>query len=124
MIMGILRTGSPSLLMTALALCLGLMTSCSDGSVSPSEVRSSRSYQGHASDADINNFVTAYQHTVGTRLDDCQTCHRGAEVTDDAGDPVHANPCDYCHYVIHPPDGWSGLPTSVGADAQSIRNRI
>ena len=23
-----------------------------------------------------------------------------------------ANPCDFCHYIIHPPDGWTELPTS------------
>jgi hypothetical protein len=74
-------------------------------------VRSSRSYRGHASDADINNFVTVYPHTVGTRLDDCQTCHKAGEVTGTDG-TVHANPCDFCHYVIHPPDGWSNLPTT------------
>ena len=98
-------------LLPAFALLLGIVMSCADAPVSPSGVFSSRSYQGHASDADINNFVTAYQHTVGTRLDDCQTCHTGGEVTDDDDDTVYANPCDYCHYVIHPPTDWTGLPT-------------
>ena len=99
-------------LLPALALILGILISCSDTPLSPSQVISSRSYQGHASDADINNFVTVYQHTVGTRLDDCQTCHTGGEVTDDDVETVYANPCDYCHYVIHPPEDWTGLPTA------------
>lgn len=98
---------------TAVVLALGLAVACGDDPLSSGDVVSSRSYQGHASDADINNFVTVYQHTMGTRLDDCQTCHSGGEVTDDDNDAVHANPCDYCHYVIHPPDGWTGLPTSM-----------
>lgn len=97
----------------AVVVALALNAACSDDPSSPDDIRSSRSYQGHASDVDINNFVNAYPNTVGTRLDDCQTCHAGGEVTDDDNDAVHANPCDYCHYIIHPPDGWSGLPTNL-----------
>jgi hypothetical protein len=100
------------IIQAAMALAMGLALSCSeDNPAAPGEIRSSRSYQGHASDTDINNFVKAYPHTVGTRLDDCQTCHKGGMVMSDRGD-VHANPCDYCHYVIHPPQGWTGLPAS------------
>ena len=97
-----------------LALVFGLVLNCSDDTVTaPDEIRSSRAYKGHASDADINNFVKAYPHTVGTRLDDCQTCHRGGEVLDDEMETVTANPCDYCHFINHAPAGWSDLPTSV-----------
>ena len=100
------------ILLPALAIVMGLLLNCSDNDpLAPDEIRSSRSYRGHASDTDINNFVKAYPHTVGTRLDDCQTCHRGGEVTGDRG-VVTANPCDYCHFVIHPPEGWTGLPAS------------
>ena len=84
---------------------------------------SSRSYQGHATDADINAFVRNYQHTVGTRLDDCQTCHKGAIVHDDELGEVRANPCDFCHYVIHPPAGWTDLPDGLRRDAQPLRRR-
>ena len=83
-----------------------------DETTAPEEIVSSRSYQGHASDADINNFVREYPFTVGTRLDDCQTCHAGGTVMDDEAEEVHANACDYCHYVIHPPTGWTNLPAS------------
>ena len=82
-----------------------------DEATAPEAIVSSRSYQGHASDADINNFVREYPFTVGTRLDDCQTCHTGGTVLDDEAGEVHANACDYCHYVIHPPTGWTDLPT-------------
>jgi hypothetical protein len=82
-----------------------------DTSTNPTQIVSSRSYQGHASDADINNFVRAYPQTVGTRLDDCQTCHAGGTVNNGEGD-IKVNACDYCHYVIHPPEGWTGLPES------------
>ncbi len=111
--MGVLRRiRLQYILLPALAVVMGLLLNCSDDNpAAPSEVRSSRSYRGHASDTDINNFVKAYPHTVGTRLDDCQTCHTGGEVTGDRG-VVHANPCDYCHFVIHPPQGWTGLPAS------------
>ena len=95
----------------AMVACLVVFSGCSNPPVDPSEIRSSRSYRGHESDVDINNFVQTYQHTVGTRLDDCQTCHKGGEVSGTRGQ-VQANPCDYCHYIIHPPEGWTGLPTS------------
>jgi hypothetical protein len=88
-----------------------ITSSCSDDdNGGPGDLKSSRSYQGHATDADINNFVRAYQNTVATRLDDCQTCHCGGIVMDDDQEDVQANPCDYCHYIIHPPEGWTGLP--------------
>ena len=103
---------SQFVILPLLALAMGLLINCSDEDpLAPEEIRSSRSYQGHASDTDINNFVKAHPHTVGTRLDDCQTCHTGGNV-DDGGGTVTANPCDYCHFVIHPPAGWTGLPTS------------
>ena len=102
-------------LIGALILGVSMIMNCSDDNgTGPSTLTSSRAYKGHAADADINNFVRTYQHTVGTRLDDCQTCHTGGTVTGTKGD-VYANPCDYCHYVIHPPEGWSGLPTSFVA---------
>jgi hypothetical protein len=88
---------------------LGFVPGCG-GDGGGGEVYSSRAYKGHASDADANNFVSAYPNAVGTRLDDCQTCHTNGTVKDADGDDVDANPCSYCHYVIHPPDGWTNLP--------------
>ena len=97
-----------------LALLAGfLFSDCADKSTGPREVVSSRAYKGHASDADMDNFVKSYPHTVGTRLDDCQTCHASGVVTDDEMNVVEINPCDYCHLIQHPPAGWTGLPTSI-----------
>ena len=87
---------------------------CSEENTGPvGEVISSRAYQGHASDADIDNFVKNYPHIVGTRLDDCQACHKGGTVIDDESDPVEINPCDYCHLIQNPPAGWTGLPATT-----------
>jgi hypothetical protein len=87
---------------------------CSEESTGPAgEIFSSRAYVGHASDADIDNFVKSYPYTVGTRLDDCQACHSGGVVTDVEMNTVEINPCDYCHLIQHPPQGWTGLPTST-----------
>jgi hypothetical protein len=93
-----------------------LFVGCSDDDDDPTALPavSSRSYQGHATDADINAFVNEYRSTVGTRLDDCQTCHKGDVVLDDEQDQVRANPCDYCHFIIHPREGWTGQPESFG----------
>ncbi len=103
-----------TLVIAALAMAAVVITGlgCSDDGITRSNyVVSSRFYQGHATDADINNFVSTSPATVGTRLDDCQTCHTGGTVNDGGGD-VHANPCDYCHYILNPPEGWTGLPTT------------
>lgn len=74
---------------------------------------SSRAYSGHESDADANNFVNVYPATRGTRLDDCQTCHRaGVEGTDTEKE---YNPCGYCHLLEFPnPNYKTGVPQNFG----------
>ena len=60
----------------------------------------SRAYVGHANDKDVQNFVAQYPKTAGTRLDDCQTCHRsGIAGTDTARE---YSPCGYCHLLQYP----------------------
>jgi len=84
------------------AAALGAACSSSEPTTN---VVSSRSYRGHESDVDITNFVNAYPATVGTRLDDCQTCHQGATFSEtDGGSIVSVNPCDHCHMIQNPPD--------------------
>jgi hypothetical protein len=42
---------------------------------------------------------------VGTRLDDCQTCHKGGTFTREKNGrrvTVFNNACDYCHLIRHP----------------------
>lgn len=69
-------------------------------------VISSHAYKGHENDLDVYNFVNEYPDTVGTRLDDCQTCHTGGSFTYDRGGgdirTASLNACDYCHLIIHP----------------------
>ena len=72
---------------------------------------SSRAYKGHANDRDMSNLVTAYPEIVGTRLDDCQTCHAGGEVTS-KGRTRYRNACDYCHYLPFPDSKAEGTPTN------------
>lgn len=61
---------------------------------------SSRSYSGHENDLDANNLVAAFPSLVGTRLDDCQTCHSGRM---EEGRLVGSS-CDYCHdLLLHGP---------------------
>ena len=44
---------------------------------SPQEEVKSRAYVGHENDRDVRNFAgTIPEKAAGTRLDDCQTCHR------------------------------------------------
>lgn len=96
-----------------LAAALTVVQCAHSGDDDDDVILSSRSYQGHASDRDNNNLVSVYPKIYGTRLDDCQTCHRGQPVIDDKANTVNPNPCSYCHYIIHPPAGWTNLPTKM-----------
>lgn len=104
----------PLLFFTSFCLIWGCSSSDSDDTV---ELVSSRSYSGHESDADANHFVNVYPDTVGTRLDDCQTCHRaGVEGTDTER---IFNSCDYCHLLEFPDDR---LVTGVPAGFEDTLN--
>ena len=60
----------------------------------------SRAYVGHANDKDVQNFVKQYPQTAGTRLDDCQTCHRSGIAGTDT--EREYSPCNYCHILQYP----------------------
>ena len=98
-----------------LCILVTALSSCSGGG-KHEEVISSRSYQGHESDLDTNNFVNVYPAALGTRLDDCQTCHKGATFTYDDGGEIQEtfkNACDFCHLIIHPStDYLEPMPTT------------
>jgi hypothetical protein len=82
----------------------GAFAACSSAP-KPAPVSSSRAYKGHANDADMANLVRAYPKTAGTRLDDCQTCHRGGTFTVGSGErrrKVTRNACDFCHLTMYP----------------------
>jgi len=88
-----------------LALALFAFAGACDETGDDEGLISSRSYKGHESDLDSNNFVTIYRHALGTRLDDCQTCHKGDTFSYGTGDDlrsVYVNACDYCHLIQHP----------------------
>ncbi|MGA2533317.1 MAG: GEGP motif-containing diheme protein [Candidatus Aminicenantales bacterium] len=75
----------------------------------PQRAVSSRAYVGHENDLDIGNFIRAYPKAAGTRLDDCQTCHRGG--TKGADTEREYSPCGYCHLLQYPnPRYQSGVP--------------
>lgn len=63
-------------------------------------VVSSRAYVGHENDADMKGFIGQYPAAAGTRLDDCQTCHRGGLRGTDTEREV--SPCSYCHLLAFP----------------------
>lgn len=87
------------LIALSLVLLLGIILACGDSdedSEDLGEQISSRSYKGHEDDMDANNLVNIYPSIVGTRLDDCQTCHSG---TIEEGKLV-GNACDNCHNLV------------------------
>lgn len=101
----------------AASLLLGLALLAPGCEKDPEDIVSSRAYKGHANDLDVHYFVNEYPDTVGTRLDDCQTCHRGKTFTYESSGQIRSltkTACDYCHLVIHPdPDGFiEPQPTS------------
>lgn len=69
---------------------LGLLLGCVEDQLS------SRSYKGHENDVDANNLVGVYPSLVGTRLDDCQTCHTSRI---EAG-RLAGSACDHCHDLL------------------------
>lgn len=92
------------------ALAAVLFVGCPGGG---HEVVSSHAYKGHENDRDAINFVNVYPRTVGTRLDDCQTCHRSATLAIVASTKTAVkNTCDYCHLVNHPAADLVDQPTS------------
>ncbi|MGD2123460.1 MAG: hypothetical protein PVJ76_17030, partial [Gemmatimonadota bacterium] len=98
-----------------LALVPVFITACnpSDSAVSGTP-RSSRSYQGHENDLDADNFIRAFPSLVGTRLDDCQTCHSG--MMEDG--KLVGSACDNCHNLLLYGGGVSAAATlnSFGRD--------
>jgi hypothetical protein len=85
----------PSLL--SLGLLMGPCLSCGgDGAADVETQVSSRSYKGHEGDTDSNNLVAVYPSIVGTRLDDCQTCHVG-RIEDGK---LAGSSCDRCHELV------------------------
>jgi hypothetical protein len=73
----------------------------------------SRAYVGHQNDQDIQNFIRQYPKGAGTRLDDCQTCHRSGIAGTDTERVF--SPCGYCHLVQYPSARYkTGIPGNVG----------
>jgi hypothetical protein len=71
----------------------------------------SRAYAGHENDRDIQNFIGQHPKAAGTRLDDCQTCHRSGIAGTDT-ERVYS-PCGYCHLLQYPsPKYKTGIPKS------------
>lgn len=97
----------------------GVDTAGSDVAVeadaAPIERTSSRAYKGHENDTDMTYFINVYDNAWATRLDDCQTCHRGGEL-DSNGKTVFKNACDTCHLVIHPDESLTGAVPVTYAD--------
>jgi hypothetical protein len=68
-----------------------------------------RAYAGHENDQDIKNFIGQYPKAMGTRLDDCQTCHRSGIAGTDT--EREYSPCGYCHILQYPnPKYGTGVP--------------
>ena len=81
------------------------------GSV-PQEPAASRAYIGHENDADMRGFIRQYPAAAGTRLDDCQTCHRGGVKGTDT--EREYSPCGYCHLLVYPNARYaSGVPKTA-----------
>jgi len=87
-----------------------LLSCSSDGGQDTPEPISSRSYQGHENDLDTNNLVGAYPALVGTRLDDCQTCHAGRV---EEGRLV-GSAWDHCHDLLRQGTGHVARETLNG----------
>jgi hypothetical protein len=84
-------------ILLSMAPILGSIPGCRvDEMEDAGESVSSRSYKGHEDDTDSNNLVAVYPALVGTRLDDCQTCHTG-RIEDGK---LAGSSCDHCHDLV------------------------
>ncbi len=92
------------------------------GSHSGASQHSSMAYKGHENERDSHNMAHAYPAIIGTRIDDCRTCHRGGTVTYAGGKSTRLNPCSYCHLLPFPderissgaPDGFAATLNDFG----------
>ncbi len=76
------------------------------------EMAASRAYVGHENDADMRGFIRRYPGAAGTRLDDCQTCHKGGVKGTDT--EREYSPCSYCHLLVYPNARYkTGLPVTT-----------
>jgi hypothetical protein len=82
------------------------------GAARGQEAVRSRAYVGHETDADMQGFIKQYPAAAGTRLDDCQTCHRGGIKGTDT--EREYSPCGYCHLLVYPnPRYRTGVPRTA-----------
>ncbi len=103
--------GRPLVLMVVGIAALGSIHGPAGTGLSQETV-SSRAYVGHEKDADMGGFIRQYPGAAGTRLDDCQTCHRGGAKGTDAGREY--SPCGYCHLLVYPnPRYVTGIPKTA-----------
>ena len=104
-------TLSKALISLSMVLLAGFVLSCSGESPEEGEGEgSSRSYKGHQNDMDSNNLVGVIPSLVGTRLDDCQTCHSGKI----EGGRLVGSSCDNCHELLLREIGRTALETLNG----------
>ncbi len=82
------------ILLFAMIFTFAAFIGCNSGS--SAVIVSSRAYKGHENDVDVNNLVRVYNALVGTKLDDCGTCHTGEM----DGDSQVGNACDWCHELM------------------------
>ncbi len=102
------RIGWLLVLIAAAAIVLLMITGPPN---SPAQAVPSRAYVGHETDADMRGFIQAHNNAAGTRLDDCQTCHRGGIPGTDTEREV--SPCSYCHLIDYPiPRYRTGVPAT------------
>jgi hypothetical protein len=103
----------------SLILVLGLgLGSLFANAAARQEPVTSRAYVGHETDADMKGFIHQYPAAAGTRLDDCQTCHRGGARGTDA--EREYSPCGYCHLLAYPnPRYATGVPKTA-ADTLNV----
>jgi len=95
-------------LATVLALAAGLAVAVGQ------EAASSRAYAGHENDNDMRGLVRQYPAAAGSRVDDCQTCHRGGVKGTDT--EREYSPCGYCHLLVFPNARYrTGVPKDTEA---------
>ncbi len=106
------RIAIPVLL--ALVAAIVIAATAGGGAGASQDPVSSRAYAGHENDADMKGLIRQYPGAAGSRLDDCQTCHRGGIKGTDT--EREYSPCGYCHLLVFPNERYkTGVPKDYEA---------
>ena len=75
----------------------------------------------HEGEKDANKFIAAYPAKAGTKLDNCNLCHRGGSYVDSKGKTVELGSCQWCHQT-YGYDGAGNIADTINAYGSAYKS--